>query len=201
MEKSKVEQVAEQVIGLIPLYTQLGDATEVLLKNEESLIDRRSIRSVLSALAKTHALDLSAQRSQIQRQLNHYGVVPFYLSPDRVFAAFKMRHPISGNDMAYGFIDQNYINRFNTPDKENFFLLLKNGREIPLTSGHATAAKSLDHAHSLHTLLEELKTSGTPTSEDLHNAVGVIASALITDVKYIKEQLEQLTRKSANKQE
>ncbi|MEN6351229.1 MAG: hypothetical protein ABFD08_17775 [Syntrophomonas sp.] len=195
-EKSKVEQVAEHVAGLIPLYTAEGDSTEVLLENGRSFIDRRGIRSVLSALARIHSLDLSAQRGQLQQQLNHRGVVPFYLAPNRVFAAFKMRAAISGNDMVYGFIDRNYINRLSPPDKNSFFLILKNGRQIPITSSYATAAKNLDHAHNIHKLLVEPRATRPPTPEELHNAAGVLALALISDVHYIKQQLEQLTQPS-----
>lgn len=141
MEKLRIELIRDKVIGLRPVYTERGNATEVLLSDGEVKLDYRGIKTVKAALARNYAVDLQAQRKVIERELNRKAVVPFYLE-DRVFIPLKMRQALTENDLVYGFIDVSYVTDIREEGKRRCRVFLSNGINIEVLSSINTALNS-----------------------------------------------------------
>ena len=85
MDMAKVEQWRDDVVGLRPVYEDIGNCTEILLRNGTVVRDRRVLNSVVKALAAAYAIDLKAQRRILREKITRQGVLPFYLEAGRVF--------------------------------------------------------------------------------------------------------------------
>lgn len=153
MADGKVEQLRDQVIGLRPVYTERGNATELWLVSGEILVDHRGVKSVITALARSYALDLKAQRKQLGQLLNRSMILPFYLG-QRVFVPLKMRKALAGNDMVYGYFDGEYIEDIQGGKFRECRVLLKTGDELECFSSETTAKKSLHLGLDLQKALE-----------------------------------------------
>lgn len=138
---AKVEQVRETVAVLRPAYGAYGDSTE-LWTPEGIVIDRRSIRSVKRALARSYAVDLQAQAESISAIIERQNVLPFYPETHRVFVPFKMRSPVHPNDRSCGYVDVNWIDAVGS-EQGLARLQLKDGRFLCLACTAATAAQTI----------------------------------------------------------
>ncbi len=154
MSEGRVEQLRDLIIGLRPVYTDRGNATELWLVSGEIILDRRGIKSVQSALARSYALDLKAQREQLGQLLNRSVILPFYLGR-RVFVPLKMRRALTGNDMVYGYFDGGYIEDIQGGKQRNCRVWLKTGVELECYSSEATAKKSLHLGLELQGILDK----------------------------------------------
>lgn len=139
----KVELLRDEVVGLRPVYTQMGNCTELLLKNGEIVLDRRVIHSVMKALAASYAVDLKAQRHNLQSQISRKAVLPFYLGDSRVFVPLKMRQPLTENDAVYGYIDQAYMTEPQKGSGRACLMELSNGIKLQILSAPATIHNAL----------------------------------------------------------
>lgn len=129
----ELEKIRDEIIGLRPVYTDTGNSTIIyLLKGE--VMDTRGIRTVLNRLARSYAIDLVAQRKQLKQRLNRYGVMPFYLSDERIFVPLKMRKPVAHKDIVYGYVDVRYMRDVAAGEGQNCRLLLKSGHSIAILS-------------------------------------------------------------------
>lgn len=102
--KFRTENLREPIAVIRPVYTDNGDGCEIITDNGESFYDPRSMKSVRRALARTQALDLSAQGLMVRHMVSRSGVLPFYLDYSRIYVPFKMRKPLTPNDYCYGYI-------------------------------------------------------------------------------------------------
>lgn len=166
MDYMKAEQVRDNIIGLRPVYSEIGNSTELILDSGEILLDRRGLSSVIKALARCYALDLKAQRQNIIRMgLGRKGILPFYLGNDRVFIALKMRNEVTGKDSVYGYVDVNCTGEPEEDDDKNCRVTLTNGVEIQVFSRPMSVISSLHMGKKLLGLLDdgknELYTEGT----------------------------------------
>jgi hypothetical protein len=163
MKTGKVEQWRDDVIGLRPVYTDLGNATEVLLKDGEVVLDERGLKSVLTALGRAYAVDFKAQRMQVKELLQKQGTLPFYLGSERVFVPLKMRRAVTDNDQVYGYVDVRFMEEPYTGDNYQCLVRLKTGLELDILSSVITAAAS---RHTGLRLLEVLNVdSGRDSAE------------------------------------
>ncbi|QGU00471.1 hypothetical protein SYNTR_1877 [Candidatus Syntrophocurvum alkaliphilum] len=143
MEKVRIELVRDNIIGLRPVYTDGGNATEVFLSSGEVLLDYRGIKTVKAAFARNYAVDLQAQRQGIEREFNRKGgVLPFYLN-NRVFIPLKMRQAIGENDLVYGFIDVKYVTEIREEERRKCRVYLSTGSDVEVLSGVNTANNSM----------------------------------------------------------
>lgn len=186
MADGRVEQVRDAVIGLRPVYTDQGNATELWLASGEILVDRRGVKSVVTALARSYALDLKAQRQQLGQLLERSMILPFYLGR-RVFVPLKMRKALMDNDMVYGYFDADYIKDIQGGRFRECRVLLKTCDEFKALSSQATAQKSL---HLGLRLLEALKgdTDDTRDEQQVMESVG----ALYRSLKEILKRLQSI---------
>ena len=191
----ELEKIRDEIIGLRPVYTDTGNATIIYLRDGE-VMDSRGIRSVQTGLARMYAIDLAAQRKQLKLRLNRYGVMPFYLSNERIFVPLKMRKPIAPKDMVYGYIDVRYMGEVDKAGGRTCMLPLKDGRRIEILSNRN---RVLQVQHMGQRLLEGLQDEnpGDPgekivvdASLLLHNTMKSIARRL--------ERIEELIGEDEN---
>lgn len=161
--RKKVELVREDIIGLRPIYNGTGNATVILLRSGELEV-RNGINSVLSALFRSYAIDLKAQRQQLSLLLQRQQRLPFYLNANRVFIPLKMRRPAAPKDIVYGFLDINYVDRVEVVGVGQCALLLTDQRRISILSHRAT----VDLAQTMgRNLQSHLDSSGQKKSGSL----------------------------------
>ena len=185
MTDGRVEQVRDTVIGLRPVYTERGNATELWLASGELLVDRRGVKSTLMALARSYAVDLKAQRRQLEQLIQRNGVFPFYLGR-RVFVPIKMRQAITENDSVYGYLDSEYIMDIKGGKGRGCRLLLTTGDSIEAFSSRATALKSWYLGLNLQ---KELG-----TDDDNNQDEQIIMQSVLTLCRSLKEMAQRLER-------
>lgn len=138
-EFMKVEQVRNVVIGLRPVYSDIGDITEIITASGDIYRDSRKLRTVRKSLARSYGIDLAAQAEMIASEINKQAIMPFFIESQRVFIPLKMRIPVSANDSAYGYVDVRYIIKVDSIDDENHCLVrLSNELEIPVLNSQAS---------------------------------------------------------------
>jgi hypothetical protein len=138
VEIGKVEQLRDEVIGLRPVYCDIGNATEIFLKSGEVVRDRRVLNSVVKALVAAYAIDLKAQRRLLREKLCRQGVLPFYLGTGRVFVPLKMRRAVTENDAVYGYVDIAYIGEPQPTAGKECVIKLSNGLQLQVLSNQST---------------------------------------------------------------
>lgn len=137
----QLEKIKDDVIGLQPVYTDTGNATVIYLRRGE-VADSRGMHAVLASLARTYAIDLAAQRSQLELRLHRQGVMPFYLREGRVFVPLKMRKAVAERDAVYGYVDVRCMGEVEEHGKRSCVLLLQDGRQIEILSNRSTVEQS-----------------------------------------------------------
>lgn len=185
MIDGRVEQVRDTVIGLRPVYTERGNATELWLASGELLVDRRGVKSTLMALARSYAVDLKAQRRQLEQLIQRNGVFPFYLGR-RVFVPIKMRQAITENDSVYGYLDSEYIMDIKGGKGRGCRLLLTTGDSIEALSSRATALKSWYLGLNLQKELGK--------ADDNNQDEQIIMQSVLTLCRSLKEMAQRLER-------
>lgn len=186
----KVEQLRDNIIALRPVYTDEGNSTEIYLHKGTQFVDRRGIKSVITALARSYAIDLSAQRKNMQDKLTRKGLMPFYLDNKRVFVPMKMRKAVSKNDMVYGYVDVSCIGDVKLQGNRDCRLWLNDGRKMEILSSKAAAVQS---QYLGQNLLEFLQTEKTP--DPAENAVVVAATQMVNTFQQIIEKLDRIENK------
>lgn len=190
MKWGKVEQVRDQVVGLRPIYSSIGNVTELIIDEGGTLIDRRVLRSVVQALARSYAVDLPAQRQLVSVWLNKKTLIPFYLGKERVFVPLKMRPKRTGHDETYGYIDVLFLASISETGRRNCRVGLKNDVVLEVISGKGTVLQSQHGGKHLLELLGSLK---RPLSEE-DKAVDS-ARWMVQTLNKISLQLDRMEKK------
>jgi hypothetical protein len=179
----------DRIIGIKPVYTVEGNATEILLNDGTIVLDPRGLKSVHRALARLYAVDLQAQRLQVENMLHRRGTLPFYLE-ERVFVPLKLRRAVTDNDQVYGYVDVRYLDEPQPKENGQCRVRLKSGQELEVLSSVITAAAS---RHTGLRVLEVLTTESgrDPAEEQIVNTVLYIIRCL----KAIHERLRCIENK------
>lgn len=182
----RVEDWRDQVIGLKPLYTDTGNATQIINASGDTGLDRRVITTVQAALARAFAVDLKAQHDHIRAILKRKSLLPFYLPGPRVFIPLKMRQAIAVNDSTYGYIDVSFIDKVVRDEEKNTCIVdLTTGQKVEVLSNRTTIISS---QHLGQELLAYLQPPGNVSGED-----EIIKSVTII-LSYFNRIQDQLTR-------
>lgn len=187
MAWSKVEQVREQVVGLRPVYSSIGNSTEVLMLEGQTISERRGLKSSVSALARSYAVDLTAQRNMVRTWLEKQTLVPFYLSAERVFIPLKMRQSRAGNDETYGYLDVRLVQDIKELARRRCQVILENGIELEVLSSKSTVLQSQHNGQRLLTMLGNIESP----ADDEDNAVES-ARWMVRTLKKISLQLDRI---------
>jgi len=151
--KIQLEKIKDEIIGLRPVYTDTGNATIIYLRRGEA-VDSRGMRSIMTALARIYAIDLAAQRSQLEMSLQRQGMMPFYLGPERVFVPLKMRRAMAEKDAVYGYVDVRCMGGVLDGGKRTCRLRLLDGREMEILSNRGTVEQCRVMGRSLLEMLQ-----------------------------------------------
>lgn len=185
---ARLEKLKEEIIALQPVYTDTGNATRILLREGER-IDSRGIRSVLMALARIYAVDLTAQRKNTEMRLNRYGVMPFYWGNDRVFIPFKMRKALAPKDMVYGYVDVRFMGEVAAGGERTCLVPLPGERSIEVLSKCSTV---LQCQHMGLRLLEMLQSEkSTDPGEKVFVEAGIYLHRTIKGIERRLEHIEE----------
>ena len=181
MITGKVEHWRDDVIGLRPVYTERGNATELMLRSGEVKVDERGIKSVLAALARSYAIDFKAQRVQLGKVLQKQANLPFHLGSERIFVPLKMRRAVTDNDQVYGYVDVRCLDEPRAGAEGQCLVMLKTGLELEVLSSVTTAAAS---RHTGLRLLEILNADSGRKAEE-QQALDVIFRLIhcLTDMR------------------
>lgn len=182
----KVEQFKDEVVGLRPVYSDIGNCTELLLKNGEIVLDRRILASVLKALASSYAVDLKAQRCILRAKVSRKGMLPFYIGDGRVFIPLKFRQARAGKDAVYGYIDLAYLDKPQKADDRGCVIALSNGMQLQVMSPPATVHGARYYGMAVLDLLQPSR------QEDALEAMVMQTIRLIIDA--ISNRVQQLDR-------
>lgn len=149
----RIEDMQQPIAVVRPVYTASGDSCEIITDSGESYYDRRSIRSVRRAMARTRAVDLSAQGTMVTKMLGRRGVLPFYLDNARVYVPFKMRRSITPNDYCYGYVRLDQVVDLELQDSMPV-LRLNNGLGLTISSSPISARQNLEMGRRLARMLK-----------------------------------------------
>ena len=158
-----MEKIRDEIIGLKPVYTEIGNSTVIYLRKGQ-VNDKRGIHSIKHALARLYAIDLSAQQQEMSQRLNRQGRLPFYLDANRVFVPLKMRKPRAPKDVAYGFFDIGHLIDVQESGPNGCILHLKEGGSIEVFSRPSTVVQTLHLGRQVWEYLKEERT-GNPQEQ------------------------------------
>ncbi len=187
VDVGKVEQLRDEVIGIRPVYSETGNATDILLKDGRVVRDWRVLNSVVKALTTSYAVDLKAQRRNLREKLGRKGVLPFYLGEGRVFVPLKMRQALTDGDSVYGYIDMSYMGQPQAGTGRECLIPLANGLELQVLSAQSTILGIQNTGQAALSALQPYKGDGDAREEQVVEAARILAVTLA-------EILEQLTR-------
>ncbi len=194
MTKLQVEAKRDEIIGIIPVYTDRGNNTLILLRTGETIKENRTIKAVKANLARTYALDFTAQRQFIKEVLKRHSPMPFYIG-QRIFIHLKMRKPVTEGDTVYGFIDMNYIKIIEPLKAEvTCQVILTTGQTYKIYSSYATAIKSKECGERL---LDYLATEGQNKNHTPDEEIYTSVVSLISKLKEINTRLKNIESKIA----
>lgn len=144
MYHAGVEVLKDQIVGLVPVYNQRGDETELITAAGLIHYDRRSFHAVKKALGRVYAIDLQAQARMLQAQLGRKNLLPLYLERSRVFIPIKVRQARVKNDSAYGYVNWKYIKDVAVKrGQPSGTLSLSNGIDLSVCSSQPTIIQNL----------------------------------------------------------
>lgn len=185
----KVEQLRDEVIGLKPVYTELGNVTDILLKSGETARDKRVLNSVMKALAASYAVDLKAQRRIVREKTNRQGMLPFYLGAGRVFIPLKMRQALTGKDAVYGYVDMAYMGEPRIGEGKGCMIHLSNGLQLQVLSSQSTVHGAQRSGQAALAIFQPYK-GGDEQQEQIMEA-GRIFTCVITQILQQLDRIEQ----------
>ncbi|CFX11836.1 Uncharacterized [Syntrophomonas zehnderi OL-4] len=194
MDMGKVEQLRDEVIGLRPVYCEIGNATELLLKDGTIILDKRTLNSVVKALAAAYAVNLKAQRKHLQEKLDRKGILPFYLGDGRVFIPLKMRQAVTANDAVYGYIDLNYMTEPRPQTGKECAIELINGIKLQVLSGQSTVLGVQHTGTVVRSLLQPDKPKDV-IEELIIQAVHAVVNTLTDQHRQLRRIEEKLDRR------
>ncbi len=178
MDVGKVEQLRDEVIGIRPVYSETGNATDIILKDGRVVRDRRVLNSVVKALVASYAVDLKAQRRNLREKLGRKGVLPFYLGEGRVFVPLKMRQALTDGDSVYGYIDMAYMGQPQAGTGRECLIPLANGLELQVLSAQSTVLGVQYTGQAALSALQPDKGDGDAREVQVMEAARILAATL-----------------------
>ena len=176
MKLIRVEDLRDSVIGLRPVYFEGGNSTEIFVDSAEVFLDKRIISSVMRALARSYAMDLTAQRKLLKERLSRKAVLPFYLDEKRVFVPLKMRTGLTPRDSIYGYLDVLYMDEITALEKKTCEVKLVNNVVLTVLSSRNTIVQSEHLGREVLALLRD----GQDDSSDETRIIESVRSVLRT---------------------
>lgn len=190
MNLIRVEDLRDSVIGLRPVYFEGGNSTEILVDSGEVFLDKRISSSVIRALARSYAIDLTAQREMLKERLSRKAVLPFYLNEKRVFVPLKMRTGLTPGDSIYGYLDVLYMDEIIVAGNKICEVKLLNDMVLTVLSSRNTIVQSEHVGREVLALLQD----GQDDSSDETQIIESVRSVLRT-LGNMARQIERIEEK------
>jgi hypothetical protein len=180
----------KNIAAIIPCYhQQLGNATELVLLDEEPVFLPRTIKTVLTNLARINAIDLRALRQKCGDILGCTKAAPVALSPRLILMPVKVRKPISRNDSSRGYI--NYFTIDAVDDRGDFCAVtLKNQRVIECFHSIRSINRHIMNCHYIHQKMIENTDGGGSISEAY-----LASPATKADIALILNEIREIRKK------
>jgi len=141
-----IEQIYKEIVAIIPVYTESGNATRILFTDREkgigSLILCQHLESIKQKWARMYAVDLKAQARILQSRYHRSAPLPFYAPDGKIFVPFKLRLAKVAGDTIYGYICLEVIAQIKMISRSDCLLMLTDGAEFPIYSNAETAKLS-----------------------------------------------------------
>ncbi len=99
-----LKSIVDRIVAIVPIYTQTGDATMVVLNNGKELTISKTIDSCLKQIWRIYSFDWQAYRKEYRTLLNQRNLLPWPADFYRMFAPLKLRQPLISGDAAYGYV-------------------------------------------------------------------------------------------------
>ena len=145
----KLEEIWREIVGFYPVYSSDGgNNTLILLHDGQQYTDKRKTKTVLQAIARIFAADLTALRQRYRGYLGRKGLVPLPLHKDLILLPIRVRRVQYKDHGATGYLVLRQIVRV-APDEaasQNGTLsriTLKGGVSIKCMEKPATVRKRL----------------------------------------------------------
>ncbi|MBS3977556.1 MAG: hypothetical protein KGZ75_12710 [Syntrophomonadaceae bacterium] len=152
MEKVNLSQCWPDIFYFGPIWGKDGgNCTEIFIKGNNRLVDRRRTKGVLSALARLFARDLVYLRDSSRREANRSHSLPLVLDPAMVLVPVKARTASIKDEGTTGYLVLNKLERVEPLDKEgsNSRLIFQDGLEVTTLLSTATVRQRILEAKSL----------------------------------------------------
>lgn len=179
MRLVKVEQFRDEVMGLQPVYTEIGNVTDLLLKSGEVVRDRRVLHTVVKVLAAAYAVDLKAQRRILLEKLSRKGMLPFYLGAGRVFIPLKMRQALTVRDAVYGYVDLAYMGELQAGKGKECLISLSNGLQLQVLSNQSTVHEAQHAGTAALAVFQPYKFGDDQQEQQIMEAGRVLCRVLV----------------------
>lgn len=105
MLKEDLAELWPEILCLLPFYdTDGGNSTQMLLEEGKKLMIQRRTKTVVKALARIFAVDITAMKERCGPYLGRKSSTPLPLRPDFILLPVKMRVPLAKDEGAWGYI-------------------------------------------------------------------------------------------------
>lgn len=105
MNNVGLEEIWPQIVCFYPFYNSDGaNSTWVMLQDGQHLIDKRKTKTLLQAMARIFAADLTALRKKYSTFLGHKGLIPLPLHSNMILVPFRVRRVQYKDHGATGYV-------------------------------------------------------------------------------------------------
>lgn len=145
---------AHRIAAIVPQYTAAGDTTVILTTDGERLTQNRRVKSILTGLARAHAIDLCSLRRNSSRSTGCALHQPLPVAPGLVLVPVKARKPKVAGDNCTGYVNYYAV--------ASYALQPGNPQisRVELTGGH-----SLEVCWTVKTIKKSLRTAKLAISD------------------------------------
>ncbi|MGI6467576.1 MAG: hypothetical protein ACOX0Q_00835 [Syntrophomonadaceae bacterium] len=173
-----IEAVKEQVIGIVPSYEETGDLTRILLEEGEHFWEKRSVGTIIKALARCYLVDLKEQKGRLQDFFQRRKLLPFYLSNSRVFIPVKVRKALIKNDACYGYINWRYVESITKQDSGGTVIKMRHNLVLNSLSSTTQLIQQLHMGRQLFDYLQQSSGENPSGEKLLLEAARLLAGSL-----------------------
>ena len=145
--------------GFFPVYLpDIGDATEVWLKDGSRLVLNMSVQTMLQRLADARMINLRVLKKRLQNILQMGYFVPLPLAADIVLMPLKTRNALVRGDSVHGFVNVCALEQMKItegPKGSTPGLPLTCGRLFPCLTSQKTVNQRIQRAHLSAVLVQQ----------------------------------------------
>lgn len=143
----EIEEIIEKGIScLMPVYqTGVGNATKLIIDDGTVMIDQRTVKTILSIIAKHYTIHIQACRAKYGKLIHQRLSVPILIHNRLLLIPFKMRKPKFQKDGAHGYINLYAIEEIKEANQYTI-IRLKNGIEVTCLHRMRTALQHINKA-------------------------------------------------------